>query len=173
MAKKKKDLPSEMINRRKEMFALVVKNGKPVGDACEKVAEKYGVSPSTVRDDWSRRKEWLPSLFRIKNAATIVFDILAEQQSVKEELWKIATVELATQASRIRALEVISKINQSLIDMLYELGIIELKNEKKKTEIHMTQVNIGELPEERKVGLLKAYAGEYDENDPKSRAIDL
>lgn len=159
---RKKDNASELLERRQELFKQVVKFGKPVDKVAHEIAKDFNCKPNTLIQDWVNRERWLPSIYRIQNAGTIVFDILSEQQEVKRELWEIATNPAIKPSTKVSALDKINHINQKLVDMLYELGIIQLKNEKNKPEVHMTQINIGELPEERRLSVLKAYAGEFD-----------
>lgn len=112
-------------SRRKKMCALRFR-GMPLDRVAERMAATYDLSEEYVKQDWYKRKNWLPELLdiSINDARLQLMDIIAEEKEVKNELWNIKR-ENNSPNIKISALKQIRDSNERIIDIFKDMGIIE------------------------------------------------
>ena len=115
----------ELEERRRKLCGLIYR-GIPLNTASKNLAQTYDVKSETVKEDWYRRKEWLPELFDLEfeEAETALMDILAEEKEIKKELWKMFRRN-SNPNVKMGVLKQVRSSNHSIIDVLKDLGIIE------------------------------------------------
>jgi uncharacterized protein YjcR len=72
--------------------AMYIYSGLPKEQVFTKLAEKYDIKPKTIKDNWRRRKKWLPEIFDINldDAELALLDTIAGKKQTKIEFQKMA-----------------------------------------------------------------------------------
>lgn len=118
--------------RRRELTILMqVYNN--VSKVTSKLADKYDCAEGTVRNDWSRKSEWMREVWEVDDAEAVLDEALAGKRRIIQELWKVYRNADSSNAG-IGALRTLDDVYDSLIDMMQSIGEVEKAPEKHEVD---------------------------------------
>jgi hypothetical protein len=120
MAKK-----AEINSRRKELCSYKFR-GFPLDKIAETLSGKYGVTKSTIEQDWYNRESWLGEVFDINldEEDLLILDIISEEKEIKRECWKTYH-DTENDSVKLGSIKQLREINNDLIKMLQSIGAIK------------------------------------------------
>jgi hypothetical protein len=113
----------EISNRRREMLRMQ-RLGVDPKEFIPTVAAKYGVKVDAVKKDWSKREKWMKIYLRIKDAQSLVSELLLELDIAQEEALLLLNQERNPKA-KTQLLYVFLKIVDKKIALMRDLGAFE------------------------------------------------
>lgn len=114
----KKELKTRML---REFFALN-RAGIPVPIAIEELVSRYPYTKATLRNYWTKRKEWLSEVFNLQNEEIIMGDLIAEQDMIQAALWNLYE-RTANDCLKAGILRKLSRINMKNLEIMKSMGI--------------------------------------------------
>lgn len=111
---------------RKKLYQLKKKGLWTDEEVIQIIQDNYGYSEKTIMKEWYNRADWIGVVFdtQFKSGDEIVKDIVAEENMIKHELWKLLETSCEDK-DKISSLKEISNINKKIVDMLKETGFID------------------------------------------------
>lgn len=113
----------EIMKQRRRETATMIYRGLPKQTVWKEIADRYDVSPETVRVDWSKRDEWMPHLFNMDSPGKMVLDIVNNHKEVMDRLWEMSR-DTENENIELGTLKEIRKVNQDVLDMLQSVGAV-------------------------------------------------
>lgn len=117
--------------RRKEMYFLF-EQGYAFSDFADELSKKYGMSTSTLRRDWSRRRKWLLILGKIDDKKFQASKINLRIQAIMSVAWE--TYRLARKAKNsnamVGAVEKLIRVSQHQVEIMQSIGVLAKEPDK-------------------------------------------
>lgn len=107
----------DLVKRRLETLDYFFAGGLS-DEAVHSLSTKYSVAPQTIWNDWSRRKDWLPRLFSLRDSDLKVHELAARLEKTLTSAYR-TMVMTGNENTRIGAQRTVAMISEKL-STLYE-----------------------------------------------------
>lgn len=142
--------------RRKEML-IQISRGISIMDTSRALSEKYGRTPESIKNDWGRRKKWIPEIVKIDDP-TIFHQLIAGLRSLITTYGAVygRAVEAHNTNAQVGALRSMETVYVNLIQILQSVGIIKKVPIQIEAVEGLPQIDWEELSEEDKAVLTQS-----------------
>jgi hypothetical protein len=113
----------QIYNRRKDILRFHSR-GLKLSDYIEKLAKKHKCSNRALRNDFTRRHEWIPKILLLDNSKDLVNELMLTLQEARTAAWRVFH-EADNDNARVGALKLLGDSVFRQIEVLQSLGEIQ------------------------------------------------